>query len=110
MQYHCCTPPRTASPSGLQVMGFTSPSKKNVFSSLVKAGKCDNVWAMCMYEGSTSNGTLHSSYYCGLRLTFNLTASVTLYISRFISVLCLARSFLRVKCSVSLSGSSFEVI
>ena len=33
-------------------------SKKNVFASLVNAGKCDNVWAMCMHEGSKSNGTL----------------------------------------------------
>ena len=40
------------------VMGFTMGSKKNVFASLVNAGKCDNVWAMCMHEGSKSNGTL----------------------------------------------------
>merc|ERR1719201_296307 len=40
------------------VMGFTMGGDKNVFASLVKAGHCDNVWAMCMYEGSKSNGTL----------------------------------------------------
>eukprot|EP00404_Azadinium_spinosum_P001649 CAMPEP_0180427830 /NCGR_PEP_ID=MMETSP1036_2-20121128/6517_1 /TAXON_ID=632150 /ORGANISM="Azadinium spinosum, Strain 3D9" /LENGTH=203 /DNA_ID=CAMNT_0022433435 /DNA_START=442 /DNA_END=1053 /DNA_ORIENTATION=- len=30
----------------------------NVYKQLVDAGKCDNVWALCMYEGSQSNGTL----------------------------------------------------
>ena len=39
-------------------MGFTFASDKNVFSQLVSAGKCDNVWSMCMYEGNKSNGTL----------------------------------------------------
>ena len=40
------------------VMGFTAPSKKNVFSQLVDAGKSANVWAMCMYDGAISNGTI----------------------------------------------------
>ena len=40
------------------VMGFTMGQKKNVFASLVAAGMCDNVWAMCMREGSKSNGTI----------------------------------------------------
>jgi len=40
------------------VMGFTFASNKNVFSQLVSAGKCDNVWALCMHQGSVSNGTL----------------------------------------------------
>jgi hypothetical protein len=40
------------------VMGFTEGTKKNVFASLVAAGKSDNVWAMCMAPGSKSNGTL----------------------------------------------------
>ena len=29
-----------------------------MFGSLVNAGLCDNVWGMCMHEGSKSNGTL----------------------------------------------------
>ena len=33
-------------------------TKKNVFASLVAAGKCPNVWSICMHPGSTSNGTL----------------------------------------------------
>ena len=33
-------------------------TSKNVFASLVAAGKCDNVWSICMHEGKTSNGTL----------------------------------------------------
>merc|ERR1712039_1109803 len=40
------------------VMGFTMGGKSNVFSQLVAAGKGDNVWALCMHEGSKSNGTL----------------------------------------------------
>lgn len=40
------------------VIGFTMGSKKNVFSQLVGAGLCENVWGMCMYEGKTHNGTL----------------------------------------------------
>ena len=40
------------------VMGFTQGGKEDVFASLVAAGKCENVWAMCMYEGSKSNGTI----------------------------------------------------
>ena len=40
------------------VMGFTMGQKKNVFASLVAAGKCENVWAMCMKEGTVSNGTI----------------------------------------------------
>ena len=39
-------------------MGFTSPSDKNVFSQLVDAGLCENIWAMCMTEGTKSNGTI----------------------------------------------------
>jgi len=33
-------------------------TSKNVFASLVADGKTDNVWAMCMVEGSKSNGTI----------------------------------------------------
>jgi cathepsin D len=40
------------------VMGFTMPSDKNVFSQLVDAGLCENIWAMCMTEGTKSNGTI----------------------------------------------------
>jgi len=40
------------------VMGFTQGGSENVFSQLVSSGKCDNVWALCMYEGSSGNGTL----------------------------------------------------
>ena len=40
------------------VMGFTQGGKEDVFASLVAAGLCDNVWAMCMSEGSKSNGTI----------------------------------------------------
>jgi hypothetical protein len=40
------------------VMGFTMGLKKNVFASLVEAGKSANVWAMCMNDGSKSNGTI----------------------------------------------------
>ena len=32
--------------------------KEDVFNSLVAAGLCDNVWAMCMHKGKTSNGTI----------------------------------------------------
>ena len=39
-------------------MGFTSGGDEDVFASLVAAGKCDNVWAICMKEGSKSNGTI----------------------------------------------------
>eukprot|EP00927_Polykrikos_kofoidii_P073540 TRINITY_DN69571_c0_g1_i1.p1 TRINITY_DN69571_c0_g1~~TRINITY_DN69571_c0_g1_i1.p1 ORF type:complete len:421 (-),score=81.92 TRINITY_DN69571_c0_g1_i1:211-1392(-) len=31
---------------------------QDVFATLVAAGHCHNVWAMCMHEGSVSNGTL----------------------------------------------------
>jgi len=40
------------------VMGFTMGGTGNVFSQLVAAGKCDNVWSICMYEGSKSNGSI----------------------------------------------------
>jgi len=40
------------------VMGFTQGGGENVFASLVAAQKCDNVWAMCMYKGTKSNGTI----------------------------------------------------
>lgn len=40
------------------VIGFTMGSGKNVFAQLVKAGLCENIWAMCMYQGQTHNGTL----------------------------------------------------
>jgi len=40
------------------VMGFTQGGSEDVFAQLVKAGLCDNVWAMCMHEGSKSNGTI----------------------------------------------------
>jgi hypothetical protein len=40
------------------VMGFTGGGSEDVFGSLVNAGLCDNVWGMCMHEGSKSNGTL----------------------------------------------------
>lgn len=40
------------------VMGFTSGGDKNVFAQLVAGGHCENVWALCLNEGSTSNGTL----------------------------------------------------
>merc|ERR1712178_258111 len=40
------------------VMGFTQGGASNVFAQLVADGKCDNVWALCMYEGTESNGTL----------------------------------------------------
>ena len=40
------------------VMGFTQGGKEDVFASLVAAGKSENVWAMCMYEGKKSNGTI----------------------------------------------------
>jgi len=40
------------------VMGFTEGGKKNVFAQLVANGKCDNVWSICMYEGTKSNGSI----------------------------------------------------
>lgn len=40
------------------VMGFTGGGSKNVFHQLVQAGACDNVYAICMHQGSKSNGTL----------------------------------------------------
>ena len=40
------------------VVGFTSGGGADVFASLVAKGACDNVWAICMHEGSHSNGTL----------------------------------------------------
>ena len=39
-------------------MGFTSGGPENVFAQLVAGNKCDNVWAMCMYQGKKSNGTI----------------------------------------------------
>merc|ERR1719230_2204269 len=39
-------------------MGFTDGGNENVFAQLVAADLCDNVWALCMYEGRHSNGTL----------------------------------------------------
>jgi hypothetical protein len=40
------------------VVGFTAGGSEDVFSSLVKAGQCENMWAICMSAGSHSNGTL----------------------------------------------------
>ena len=40
------------------VMGFTGGGAKNVFAQLVAGGHCENVWALCLNHGSTSNGTL----------------------------------------------------
>jgi len=40
------------------VMGFTQGGKENVFAQLVANNKCENIWAMCMQEGSKSNGSL----------------------------------------------------
>jgi len=40
------------------VMGFTQGGKEDVFAQLVAAGECDNVWSICMYEGTKSNGTI----------------------------------------------------
>jgi hypothetical protein len=40
------------------VMGFTSGGKEDVFSQLVASNKCDNVWSICMHEGSKSNGSI----------------------------------------------------
>ena len=40
------------------VVGFTSGGSEDVFAALVRAGECDNVWAMCMHQGTHSNGTL----------------------------------------------------
>jgi len=40
------------------VMGFIGNGDFNVFKQLVKAEACDPVWAMCMHEGTRSNGTL----------------------------------------------------
>ena len=40
------------------VIGFTQGGKANVFSQLVDNGLVDDVWALCMFEGNTSNGTL----------------------------------------------------
>ena len=45
-------------PNGLGSYGIYKGGKEDVFASLVAAGKCENVWAMCMYEGSKSNGTI----------------------------------------------------
>ena len=40
------------------VMGFTGGGNEDVFAQLVAAEKVPaNVWAMCMYEGSKSNGS-----------------------------------------------------
>eukprot|EP00998_Keelungia_sp_KM082_P003496 NODE_1434_length_1334_cov_70.681856_g1421_i0.p1 GENE.NODE_1434_length_1334_cov_70.681856_g1421_i0~~NODE_1434_length_1334_cov_70.681856_g1421_i0.p1 ORF type:complete len:403 (+),score=89.22 NODE_1434_length_1334_cov_70.681856_g1421_i0:60-1268(+) len=40
------------------VMGFIDSGKSTVFEQLVKAGKSKNLWAICMNEGSKSNGTV----------------------------------------------------
>ena len=40
------------------VMGFTGGGSEDVFAQLVAANKCDNVWALCMYKGTKSNGTI----------------------------------------------------
>ena len=41
------------------VVGFTGGGRgEDVFGSLVAAGLCDNVWAICMSAGHKSNGTL----------------------------------------------------
>jgi hypothetical protein len=40
------------------VIGFTMGGKSNVFAALVSQGLCANVWALCLHEGSVSNGTL----------------------------------------------------
>eukprot|EP00931_Biecheleriopsis_adriatica_P054981 TRINITY_DN32418_c0_g1_i1.p1 TRINITY_DN32418_c0_g1~~TRINITY_DN32418_c0_g1_i1.p1 ORF type:complete len:431 (+),score=69.67 TRINITY_DN32418_c0_g1_i1:67-1293(+) len=40
------------------VIGFTMGGNSNVYKQLVAAGKCADVWALCMHEGSQSNGTL----------------------------------------------------
>jgi hypothetical protein len=40
------------------VMGFTGGGRQDVFADLVAAGDCEKVWAICMHEGSVSNGTL----------------------------------------------------
>lgn len=40
------------------VMGFTEGGPMNVFAQLVANNKCDNVWAMCMTEGTKSNGSI----------------------------------------------------
>jgi hypothetical protein len=40
------------------VVGFTGGGGEDVFSSLVAAGACDDVWAICMAAGARSNGTL----------------------------------------------------
>jgi len=39
-------------------MGFTQGGEGNVFAQLVAGGKCENIWAICMHQGSHSNGTL----------------------------------------------------
>ena len=38
--------------------GFTQGGKEDVFHQLVAAELCDNVWSICMHEGTKSNGTL----------------------------------------------------
>jgi len=40
------------------LMGLAGEGGKDVFATLVAAGKCANVWGLCMYEGRVSNGTL----------------------------------------------------
>lgn len=40
------------------VVGFTSGGSEDVFSQLVAAKACDNIWSICMHRGSKSNGTL----------------------------------------------------
>jgi len=40
------------------VMGFTQGGSEDVFAQLVAGGKCDNIWAMCMHQGTKSNGTI----------------------------------------------------
>lgn len=44
------------------VMGILPPmkgySKRNLFHRLVEEGLCDNVWALCLHQGSLSTGSL----------------------------------------------------
>lgn len=40
------------------VIGFTGGGDQDVFTQLVNAGFCDNIYGLCMNVGSVSNGTL----------------------------------------------------
>lgn len=40
------------------VMGFIGNGKTNVYAQMVAAGLIDDVWALCLHHGTTSNGTL----------------------------------------------------